>query len=267
MHGYGSLKEAERFVVVANVDVTSNDVVPATPPRVSKKIDITLTIGDIIENKTFGSCCISVSGIGTNDNKAFISAFSQLVPSNKAIKEMFAESKIEISNFYSNSTLFITKARSYSQAGEYDKAIAYLMTIPPIDQTAYSLCQEEISLTYKQKIDTEGLALYNKARDVWKSTQNHQGAKQVALILENVNPYSSAMPKINNLWNEISSKFKSDELAAMEAQKRAHEERMQQAKIDAETTKEFLSAAKAVGMAFGIFQPRIVVNRIVRRWF
>jgi len=267
INGYGSMDKAERFVVVANVDIINNDVIPSTPARVSKKIDITLIIGDVIENKTFGTCCISLAGIGTNDNKAYISAFSQLNPSCKEIKEMYTESKKEISNFYSNSTMFLTKARSLSSSGKYDEAIAYLMTIPPVDIETYSKCQEEIALTYKQKIDEEGLVLYNKAYGIWKSTRNHQGAKQVASILENVNPHSSAMPKIDSLWKEISSKFKADELAAIEAQKRAHEERMQQEKNNAETTKELISAAKAVGMAFGIFQPRVVINRIVRRWF
>ena len=267
INGYGSLDSIERFVLVANVSVTGNDVVPTTPARISKKMDITLMVGDVVENKTFGSCCLSVAGIGTNDNKAYISAFAQFNPSNKIVKEMFDEASEKISKYYSDSTLFVTKARTFSQSGEYDRAIAYLMTVPPIDQRTYRICQDEIASIYRQKIDTEGLALYQQASGVWKSTRNLQGAKQVAAILEKVNPYSSAMPEIDNLWKEITSKLNADELAAIAAQERAHEERMQQATINAELTKEFLSAAKAVGMAFGIFQPRIVVNRIVRRWF
>lgn len=267
MNGSGSLDSIERFVLVANVTVTSNDVASTTPVRVSKKMDITLIVGDVVENKTFGSCCLSVAGIGTNDNKAYISAFSQFNPSNKIVKNMFDEANEKISKFYSDSALFVAKARAFSQSGEYDKAIAYLMTIPPIDQRTFKICQEEIASIFKQKIDAEGLALYQQALGVWKTTRNLQGAKQVAAILENVDPYSSAMSEIDDLWKEITSKLNADELAAIAAQERAHEERMQQTASNAELAKEFLSAAKAVGMAFGIFQPRIVVNRIVRRWF
>lgn len=267
LNGYGSYDDAERFILVANVDVVSNDVVPSTPPRVSKKVEISMIIGDVIENKTFGSCCVTLAGIGQNDNKAYISAFNSLNPSAKAIKDMFKESEQEISVFYSNSSLFITKAHTYSNAGDYDKAIAYLMTIPSIDAASYELCQNEMAIIYQQKIDKEGEALYNKASGVWKSTRNLKGAKEVAAILNDVDPYSSIMPKIDVLWTDISAKLRADELAAIEAEKRAHEERMKQAELNAESAKRLISAAKAVGVAFGIFQPKIVVNRIVRHWF
>lgn len=94
-----------------------------------------------------------------------------------------------------------------------------------------------------------------------------KGAKEVAAILNEVDPYSSIMPQIDVLWAEISAKLRADELAAIEAEKRAQEERMKQAELNAETANKLISAAKAVGMAFGIFQPKIVVNRIVRHWF
>lgn len=267
MNGYGSLDEAERFVLVASVDVTSNDVVPTTPPRVSKKMDITMVIGDVVENKTFGSCCVSVAGIGTNDNKAFISALSRLNVSSRAIKDMFSESQEEISKFYSNSQLFLTKAHTYSMSGDFDKAIAYLMTVPPIDAGAYETCQKEIAAIYQQKIDKEGMALYNQANGIWQSTRSLAGAREVASVLAKIDPSSSAMANADALWRDISAKLRADELAAIEAAKRAHEERMKDKEIRAQNTKLLIGAAKAVGMAFGIFQPRVVVNNIVERWF
>ena len=58
-NGYGAIDSIERFVLVASISVTGNDVVPTTPAKVSKKMDVTLMVGDVIENKTFGSCCVS----------------------------------------------------------------------------------------------------------------------------------------------------------------------------------------------------------------
>ena len=267
INGYGTLNNPERFVLVANIDVSQNDIIPSTPPRVSKKMDISMIVGDVIENKTFSSCCVSVSGVGTSDNKAFISAFSQLNPTNRAIKQMFDDATTELHAYYANADLFLTKAHSYSSTGEYDKAIAYLMTVPPIDKATYDACQTEMASIYQEKINHEGQALLNSAKGKWNSSRNLSGAKEAAKILDKINPDSSVMPDVDQLWLDISNKLRVDELAAIEAQKRAHEERMQQAAINAETAGHLIDAAKAVGIAFGVFQPRVVINRFVRRWF
>ncbi len=265
--GYGSLGGVERFVLVANMDVTRNDVVPSNPPRVSKSIDMTLMIGDVVENMVFSSCCVTLAGVGVNDTKAYISALSRLSPSNILISQMFDEAQQEIVKMYSNSTFFLTKARSYSQQGEYERAIAYLMTVPAIDKTTTELCQREIEDTYRHKIDKEGLVLYNRACAVWRSTRDIHGAKQVAEILSGIDPYASVMSEVDVLWKDIESRLRANELAELEAEKRAYEERMKEAEMTSEGMKQLIGAAKAVGIAFGVFQPRMLVTNIIRGWF
>ena len=92
-NGYGDNGYVERFVLTAKVDITSKDIVPSTPARVSEKMEVTFFVGDVIENKLYASCTLSLQGIGTNENKAMISAFSKLNPNHKDFGEMLEKAK------------------------------------------------------------------------------------------------------------------------------------------------------------------------------
>ena len=59
-NGFGDNGYVERFVLTAKVDVTSKDVVPSTPARISEKIDVTFFVGDVVENKLYASCTMSL---------------------------------------------------------------------------------------------------------------------------------------------------------------------------------------------------------------
>ena len=63
---------ADRFVLTARVNITSKDVAPTTPARISEKMEITFLVGDIIDNKLYESFTMTSSGIGTT-RSAFMS--------------------------------------------------------------------------------------------------------------------------------------------------------------------------------------------------
>ena len=86
----------ERFVLTAKVDITQKDITPTTPTRISEKMDITLMVGDVVENKLYASVTLQAAGIGTNENKAFISAFRSIKGDNPKIQQMLNEAKEKI---------------------------------------------------------------------------------------------------------------------------------------------------------------------------
>lgn len=75
-NGFADNQYAVRFVLTAKVDITSKDVVPSTPPRISEKLDVTFFVGDVVENKVYASTTLNLLGIGINENKACISAIN-----------------------------------------------------------------------------------------------------------------------------------------------------------------------------------------------
>ena len=62
-HGLASNGLTDRFVMTAKVNVTSKDVAPTTPVKISQKMEVTLFIGDVIDNNVYESVVLSVAGI------------------------------------------------------------------------------------------------------------------------------------------------------------------------------------------------------------
>ena len=103
-NGFADNGYAERFVLTAKADVVSKDIVPSIPPRISQKIDITLAVGDIVENKVYSTYTMTTIGTGTNDTKAFVSAFTKINPQKDELQNMLAEAKTKIVDYYTENT-------------------------------------------------------------------------------------------------------------------------------------------------------------------
>lgn len=258
-NGYGAMNYMDRFVLSVNVDVVSNTIVPANPPKVSKKIDLTFIVGDIFENRTFASCVLSVNGVGKNDSKALISAFSSLKTNNEAIGQMLSDASEKIVSFYDDETKFISKAKSLSMEGKYDEAIAYLMSIPLINEQCYQKCQDYALALYKENVNAESLSAFSCAKAEWISDKSQNGAEKALTYLKKVNPASNSYPQALLLWDEISAKLSADEIEAKEAAESLYRDK-QQFKMS------ILDACKAVGVAFGEHRPQSV-TRIIKSWF
>ena len=260
-NGYGDNGYVERFVLTAKVDVTSKDIVPSTPARVSEKMDVTFFVGDVIENKLYASCTIVLQGIGTNENKALISAFSKLNPNQKAFAEMLETAKSKIVDFYTtHCTEEISKARTMASVGNYDEAISRMMAVPNVCADCFGKCQAAATSFYQQKIDTNGLQLLNKARNAWMKSQDADAANAVAQYLNAISPYSSCYQDVEKLRKEAASKLKADELREWNFQLKQYE--------DSQAYKRsMVKACRDVGMAWANNQPKSIVKTIIRGWW
>ena len=260
-NGYGDNGYVERFVLTAKVDITSKDIVPSTPARVSEKMEVTFFVGDVIENKLYASCTLSLQGIGTNENKAMISAFSKLNPNHKDFGEMLDKAKSKIIDFYTNHCAEeISKARTMATVGNYDEAISRMLAVPNVCSDCYDKCQNAATVFYLQKIDAYGLQQLNKARNAWMKSQDAEGAKEVAQYLNAVSPYSSCYQDVEKLRNEVASKLKTDELREWNFQQKQYE--------DSQANKRsIVKACRDVGMAWANNQPKSIVKNIIRGWW
>ncbi len=213
-NGYGDNGYVERFVLTAKVDITSKDTVPSTPARVSEKMEVTFFVGDVIENKLYASCTLSLQGIGTNENKAMISAFSKLNPNHKDFGEMLEKAKSKIIDFYTNHCAEeISKARTMASIGNYDEAISRMMAVPNVCGDCYAQCQSTATSLYQQKIDAKGLQQLNKAHNVWMKCPDVEGAIRsckVSSILYRHTVRATLMSRI--CVKKWLSKLKADEL-------------------------------------------------------
>lgn len=259
--GFGDYGYTERFVLTAKIDVMSKDVVPSTPTRVSEKLDVTFMVGDVIENKIYASSTLSLAGIGTNENKALISAFSKINPNKTDLCEMLKQAKEKIVDFYTNQCdEEISKARTMASIGNYDEAILRMMAVPNVCSECYLKCQTAATTFYQQKIDVQGQQLLNKARNAWMKSQNTEGAQEVAQYLNSISPYSSCYPEVDKLRKDVVSKLNADALKEWNFQVKKYEDSQAY-------KKSIVKACRDIGMAWANNQPQSIVKNIIRGWW
>ncbi len=251
---------AERFVLTAKVDVTSKDIAPTTPARISQKMDVTFMVGDVIENKLYETCTISLSGIGVNETKAYLSAFSKVSPKQKDLLAMIERAKEKIKDFYSNNCgTIIRKAQTLCGMQKYDEAIFILVSVPNVCNDCYQRCQAETERVYIEKINSEGLEWFSLAENVWMEQPDAIGATKVADLISQINPKSSIYNKVEALRKDISAKLAADE-------KKEWDFRMKKYDDDQQFKRSIVDACKAIGVAFGNGQPKNVTKSIIHRW-
>lgn len=210
-NGISSLDKNNRFVFTAKVDLTSKDIVATTPQRISEKLDLTLLVGDVVENKVFETITIPLIGIGINENKAFIAAINQVKPQNANLSEFLGRAKTKIIDYYSvRCSQIIRQAQKLASGNEYDEAIYQLMQIPDICDCAKECQDLMIEYTIKRN-NAIAAQLYNEAKARWAASPTQEGASAAADVIARIPANSSSQSKVNTLINTISKKLRDDE--------------------------------------------------------
>lgn len=251
---------ADRFVLTARVNITSKDVAPTTPARISEKMEITFLVGDIVDNKLYESFTMESSGIGITEAKAFISAFQRINVNNQEIKAMLERAQAKIVDYYINHCDdILAKANTLSSQQKYDEAMFYLMGIPDVCSDCYKSCQSTAASIYDQKLTADGKVLLNKARNEWLAGQDYAAANRVADILVQINPQSSVYAEAMKLQNNISAKLQADEQCAWQLKMKKVEEGQK-------TARSVIDCVRSIGVAWASHQPTSVVKNIISRW-
>lgn len=277
-YGLASNGLTDRFVMTAKVNVTNKDVASTTPVKISQKMEVTLFIGDVIDNKVYESVVLSAAGIGQSEAQSMIKSFNQIKLDNPKLKDFMENAERKIIEYYTNNCSYIlTEANSLAQQRKYDAAIAKLMAVPEVCKECYEKCMAKATEVYQSKLNNDGEVLVQKARGQWLAKRDYASATEALNTLANVDPHSSAQGKAQALVNEINKHLRSIEAAA-EAQRREewefakkqYEDNMamaRQRQADATTIqREQIAAAKEVGIAYGKNQPRTITYNNFRTW-
>lgn len=277
-YGLASNGLTDRFVMTAKVNVTSKDVAPTTPVKISQKMEVTLFIGDVVDNKVYESVVLNVAGIGQSETQSMIQAFNQIKPANPKLKAFVENAERKIIEYYTNNCSYIlTEANTLAQQQKYDAAIAKLMAVPEVCRDCYEKCMAAAVKVYQSKLNNDGNALVQKARSQWLAKRDYASASEALATLGNVDPQSSAQGKAQALVDEINKHLRSVEAAA-EAQRREEWEFVKkqyednlamarQRQADATTIqREQIAAAREVGIAYGKNQPRTITYNNFRTW-
>lgn len=260
MNGIGGSQAIPRFIITAAVNIGTKDIIAGPPQMIAQNIDITLFVGDAISNTVYANVTISIKGVGTNENKAFIEAIKTINPQNKDILLFLEDGKKKVLNYYSTQCDFIIKdALTLTKQEKYDEAIYQLAIVPNVCEECYFECLDTIVHIYQQKIDTDCKAKLSKAKTMWAGQQNISNAENVLNILSDINYNATCFSDVNLLTKEINNKLMADEKARLELALKKYND-----KIDLE--KKQIDAYKEVAVEYAKNQPKtITYNNIYWR--
>lgn len=263
-----------RFIITANISITTKDIIPGPPQQIAQNMDITLFIGDAIENKIFSNIVISSSGVGTNENKAFIDAIKQINTKNKKIETFLEEAKTKIIAYYSTQCDFINqKVVALKQQEKYSEAMYTLAQIPEVCKECYFKALNEMAIVYDLKINNEAISLLKNANSVWSANPNEQGAQEAINYLLKINPQAKCYSDASKLLNTINTKIIADEKERLRKQEE-YEKRQQKidaenAKTEAELEKQRINAYREVAVEYAKNQPQVIYRNVYRNiyWY
>jgi hypothetical protein len=211
-NGIGGSEVNPRFIITAEVNITTKDIIPGPPQMIAQNLDITFFIGDAIDNVKFSSTTFSLKGVGTNETKAFIGAFKTINPNKTELKELVEEAEKEIISYYNSKCEFIKKesATMVSQ-GNFDEAIYKLSLIPEVCQDCYYECLDLTTTYYQQKVDADCHKKLQEANAIWAGGRNGTAAQKCADILKTIYPTAQCQDELKAFSAMVSAKLAADE--------------------------------------------------------
>jgi hypothetical protein len=215
-NGMGGSQVNPRFIITAKVSVGTKNIIAGPPQMIAQNMDLTLFIGDAINNTIFANATLSLKGVGINENKAFIDAFKNINPKNKELATFLEEGKNKILAYYTTNCDFILKeAQALVKQDKYNEAIYQLSVVPDVCKDCYLRCLDTIGVFFQKKIDAEGQLKLNEAKTIWAASQHSIGADRAGEILSTIHPKASCQLEVAQFVKTIESKLNADEKAAL----------------------------------------------------
>lgn len=251
-NGMGASQVNPRFIITANVNIGTKDIIAGPPQMIAQNIDLTLFIGDAITNTVFSNTTLSLKGVGTNENKALIEAFKNVNPQNKDLASFIEEGKAKIISYYSSQCDFILKqATTLADQFKFEEAIYQLMMVPETCKDCYFKSKDAATVIFNKKIDSDCTEKLKQAKLQWASEPNSNGASKTAAILTSIIPSDNCKSEISKLTNEVKKKLQDDE-------KRKYDFEVLEMQKRYDTEQKRLDAAREIAMEQAKNQPKTV---------
>lgn len=264
-YGMGGTSPSPRYIITASVNIGTKDIISGPPQMVSHNIDLTIFIGDAIEDKIYSNISLSFKGVGTNENKALINALKNINTKSSKLEIFIHEAKNKIINYYlTNCEFLIKEAESSFEKQDFNKALYQLQLIPNICEDCYFKALKKSDVIYQQKIDNEGLILLENAKNIWATSPNANGAYEVKPLLLKINKRAKCYSEVPEFISKVEKKLVSDEIERIrleeENSKREHELALEIEKNDAELDKLRINAYKEIALEYFRNQPKSYNN-------
>jgi len=253
-NGLGGIDFNSRFIITAKITLGTKDILPGPPPMHAYNMDMTLYIADVVTKVVFSTVNIPAKGVGTNENKAYISGINTINVNSAKLKSFIETGKQKIIEYYNSKCDFIIKeALTMAQSDRYEEAIFNLMSIPDVAKNCYEDAMDAVPPIYQKLVDHICDINLANAKAYWIANPNSDGANFVASNLAEIRPDAACYGDAQNLVSEIRTKIRQDE-------KRDWNFMLKVFDANVSLERQRIRAWRDVGVAWGSNQPRRIYN-------
>jgi hypothetical protein len=246
-----------RFIITANANVLTKDLLASAPPMTALTLDLTLYIGDGIDGKKFASKSMTVKGVGTNEAKAYIDAMKSINQNDTGIQSFVSNAKNKIIDYYNTTcNQLIKEVQMLEKQNMYEEAIFKLTSVPVECTDCYNKTMAIIPAIYKKTINRNCTVKLAEANNLWNANQSYDTAVSVGEILNSIDPSSACFNEVKALSNKIGKRV-------LEIDKREWSLNYEK---EVGLQKDLIKAYRDVGVSYGNGQPKNVTYNVVGWW-
>lgn len=259
-----SMGRSSRFFLSAHVSAVSKDIVPSNPPRISQKLSVILYIGDVIEDVVYATESMELLGIGTNEAKAYNTAFQKLNVNNLDSFLGRAFEKIE-AYYEKNYEKNLNEAKILESRKDYNGALMIVSELMSACDSYVEECTAIWNKIYKEQVDFEAEQCLYRAKNIWSTTKNEEGAQEAIEILCTISPDAASIKYANTLVDEIERYISSSKQVQTKELKKKYDDELE-LKRAALKTKTIAEQAVSYHEQNGIIDLK-KVTRVIKSWF
>ena len=255
-NGLGGTNYSNRFILTANVDISSKNITATAPPMHAYTLEVTFLIGDAMEGTKFSTTSKTLKGVGDTEDRAYLQAIKGIKSTDKIYNDFIAEGKNKIIAYYNAQCDFIIKeAQGLADQNRYEEALFKLFSVPKVCKECYEKCIDNIKPIYQKHIDRQCAMKLQEATGIWNANQDFESAEKAAKILATIEPNSSCFNDVKDLSDDIAKRV------------RKVDSREWNYKLKELTqVSEMIQAYENIGVAWGENQPENTFYNMIRWW-
>lgn len=256
-NGIANSSYNSRFIITANANVMTKDLIASAPPMTALTLDVTLYIGDGIDGKKFASKSLTVKGVGINEAKAYIDAMKSINQNDAGIQSFVSNAKNKIIDYYNTTcNQLIKEVQMLEKQNMYEEAI-FKLTLVPVECTdCYNKTMAVIPAIYRKAINRNCTVKLAEANNLWNANQNYDTAVSVGEILNSIDPSSSCFNEVKSFSNKVGKRV-------LEIDKREWSLNYEK---EVGMQKDLIKAYRDVGVSYGNGQPKNITYNVAGWW-
>lgn len=239
-----STTENAVFAIVPKISILSEHTSSGIPPIAEVEYDISFSLQNIFDGKSFASFPITIQSRGSNKANAIVMGLKKINLNTPEFSSFLKRAKQKtIAHYEAELPKIIQKAEVAMKQKRYEDALFVLSQVPEAIPS-YSKVLTLMEKNYQGYEETYARQILQKAKALWAANKGEHTAREVAELLAEIPANTSANKEANPLLQQI-SKYVSDreqfERKLIERQQQ-HQHLEKRARIE---------AAKAIGVAYG----------------